>query len=386
MALVGKAIDVFTFETESLLYVLVENPGIVRAFGPEPPISNVPLTVGALTEQSFGLDWRTLVDLAETRTPFMSSLGELSVSPLRNDASDVTNVLVRVGGSRRLSTVPPSSNTRPLSIELVRGRDPNAGRAVELAERISATGLPVYVAGARGAGADAVALHLAAKSRSCAGPLTRVRARSPELFLPPCAEGGILLVEQFHELDAEAGDHLAGELAEGMYASWQLIACGRDDLQSRVQQKTFSAQLAALVRSSTVTMPTLRERDDLEFLVGALLRMMPSAAGTQFDVTPSAMRTLGAYAWPDNLLELRSALTRACATAVNGPIREVDLPSDRGTLNSPPQGGMRRAAERAALSEALRVSGGNVSVAARELGVARSTLYRLLERHGLHKT
>lgn len=376
----------FTSETESLLYVLVENPGIVRAFGPEPPISDVPITVGALTEQSFGIDWRTLVELAETSTPFMSSMGELSVSPLRNDAADVTNVLVRVGSSRKLSTVPPSATARPLSLDLVRGRDPGAGRAVDLAERLFATGLPVYLAGARGVGAEAVALHLAAKRRT-GGAVVRVRARSPELFVPSGGEGGVLLVEQFHELDVEAGDHLASELAEGMFASWQLLACGRADLAARVQARSFSADLAALVRSSTVVMPPLRERDDLEYIARAFLRAMPSDDGTEFDVTPSAVRTLGSYTWPGNLVELRSVLTRASATAAAGMIREVDLPSEGAQASTPPpEGGMRRAAERAALAEALRVSAGNVSVAARKLGVARSTLYRLLERHGLHKT
>lgn len=385
---------VFTSESESLLYVLVEDPGIVRAFGPEPPVADLPLTVGARAEQSFGLDWRTLVDLAETNTSFMSNLGELSVSPLRNDDAAITNVLVRVGGSRRLSTMPPSAASRLLSLDWVRGRDAGVRRAIDLAERLFTAGLPVFVSGARGTGVEAVALHLTSKRRG-AGPLVRIRARSEELFATHPGDGGLLLVEQLHELDAAAGDRLVNELTEGMYSTWQLLAYGRADLRDRVQEGRFSADLAAMLRSSTVALPALSEREDLEFVARAMLHSIPNEdeQGRQrpgrFDVTPPAMRTLGTYPWPGNLVELRSVLTRASATAENGLIREVELPADARAASSPPpaaQGGLRRAAERAALSEALRASAGNVSVAARKLGVARSTLYRLLERHGLHRT
>ena len=77
-------------------------------------------------------------------------------------------------------------------------------------------------------------------------------------------------------------------------------------------------------------------------------------------------------------------LARESALADKGVIAEVKLPQHHPPQSeSPPAGGLRRQAERAALAEALQTSAGNVSVAARKLGVARSTLYRLLERHGL---
>jgi transcriptional regulator of acetoin/glycerol metabolism len=115
-----------------------------------------------------------------------------------------------------------------------------------------------------------------------------------------------------------------------------------------------------------------------------MLKTMTREDGSEFDVAPEAMRRLSSYSWPGNLQELRALLARTTATTPSGPIRELSLPSEGGALGATE--GLRRVAERRALEEAMRSARGNVSVAARQLGVARSTLYRLLERHSLARS
>ncbi len=386
MPLTAFFVAVFNASNESLLYVLVETPGIVRAVGPDHCGEGSSGWLGTTVEKSFGLDWRTLVELAESRAPFASSVGELRMAPLFGDDTAVSKVLVQVGAAvpPRPSSRPPSASKGPLLLEWVRGRDMGAQRSVELAERLVDTSLPVYIHGENGTGVETLALHLAAR-RSHQGPLKRHRVGSDNgLFENVTAAEGVLLLEDTHLLDCASGDQLARALTDGVFANWQLIAFGREDLRNKVQRSECSAQLAAQLRSSTVFLPSLRDRQDLQWLVSEMLKGLGTTEFTEFDVTPVAMRTLAAHAWPDNLQELRSVLARESALADKGVIAEVKLPQHHPPQSeSPPAGGLRRQAERAALAEALQTSAGNVSVAARKLGVARSTLYRLLERHGL---
>ena len=308
------------------------------------------------------------------------------MAPLFGDEPAVSKVLVRVDAAvqPRRSSRPPSASKGPLLLEWVRGRDLGSQRSVELAERLVDTSLPVYIHGENGTGVETLALHLAAR-RSHQGPLKRHRVGSDDgLFENVSAAEGVLLLEDAHLLDCANGDQLARALSDGVYANWQLIAFGRADLRAKVQRGEFSGQLSAQLRSSTVLLPSLRDRQDLRWLVSEMLKGLGTVEFTEFDVTPVAMRTLSAHAWPDNLQELRSVLARESAMADKGVIAELTLAQHKPPQSeAPPAGGLRRQAERAALAEALQTSAGNVSVAARKLGVARSTLYRMLERHGL---
>jgi sigma-54 dependent transcriptional regulator, acetoin dehydrogenase operon transcriptional activator AcoR len=340
------------------------------------------VSIGSRVEQSFGVDWRTMVDLAESQTPLRSVHGELSFSPLRDASDAVRNILIRVAPSTTgRSSRPPSTTTRPLPMEWVIGRDEDATIAIGLAQKLAATSLPLYLTGERGTGLETLALHLAA-TRSHEGPILRFDA-TEYLFNRPDADGGVLVVGHLDELDASNAKRLAKELSQGLYDGWQLIGWGYGSLHEKSSSPGIR-ELGELVRSSTVALPPLRLRSDLPHLVRAMLKTMTREDGSEFDVAPEAMRRLSSYAWPGNLQELRAVLARTTATTLAGPIRELVLSSDGEAVGATE--GLRRLAERRALEEAMRSARGNVSVAARQLGVARSTLYRLLERHSLARS
>ncbi len=376
----GGAILSFVLTTSdvSLLYVLVEGPGIVRAAGPDPG----PVSIGSRVEQSFGVDWPTMVDLAESQTPLRSTHGELSFSPLRDERDAIRNILVRVSPTTTSrSSRPPSTTTRPLPMEWVLGRDPDVAAAIGLAQKLAAMSLPLHLIGERGTGLETLALNLAA-TRSHEGPILRFDA-SEELFGRPDAKGGVLVVGHLDELESGAAKRLVKELSQGIYEGWQLLGWGYGSLLDK-SRPAGVRELGAIVGSSTVELPPLRLRSDLQHLVRAMLKTMTREDGSEFDVAPEAMRRLSSYSWPGNLQELRALLARTTATTPSGPIRELSLPSEGGALGATE--GLRRVAERRALEEAMRSARGNVSVAARQLGVARSTLYRLLERHSLARS
>ncbi|HWC75007.1 MAG TPA: helix-turn-helix domain-containing protein, partial [Gemmatimonadales bacterium] len=97
-----------------------------------------------------------------------------------------------------------------------------------------------------------------------------------------------------------------------------------------------------------------------------------------------AMRALLGYGWPGNVRELAHAVERAVLLAEGDTVRTIDL-----NLHPPGEVAARledmslEDVERVLIQKALARAGGNVSTAAKALGLSRSALYRRLERHGL---
>jgi transcriptional regulator of acetoin/glycerol metabolism len=139
------------------------------------------------------------------------------------------------------------------------------------------------------------------------------------------------------------------------------------------------------MRGVVLRLPPLRERTDRRELALALLeriaqgRNLPKPLGA----SRAALDWIDRHEWPGNVRELRTALEVAVVMAGDAPRIELwHLPSedDEGPREATD---LRLHAERAALTRALDQSGGNLSEAARALGVARSTLYRMMGRHNL---
>jgi DNA-binding NtrC family response regulator len=146
----------------------------------------------------------------------------------------------------------------------------------------------------------------------------------------------------------------------------------------------------------SLQLPALRERDgDIEVLATYFLRQIAQELGRELNgFAPSALAAMLAYPWPGNVRELIATLRRAAVLA-NGPLIELaDLrlepppstarpapvirpPRSRGALRPKPGSD----GERDAILQALQESRFNITRAAQLLGVARATLYRMLERN-----
>jgi DNA-binding NtrC family response regulator len=130
-----------------------------------------------------------------------------------------------------------------------------------------------------------------------------------------------------------------------------------------------------------IKLPALRERrDDIPLLVGSFLGQCRAATGKPVqDVSNKAMRNLLDYAWPGNVRELKSAIEFAVIRCQGSVIQADDLPAEildavhpqRSTSDFPQD-------EKQRLLAILERAGGNRTVAARMLGISRSTLYRRL--------
>jgi transcriptional regulator of acetoin/glycerol metabolism len=175
---------------------------------------------------------------------------------------------------------------------------------------------------------------------------------------------------------------------------FQLICATHRKLRGEVEAGRFREDLYYRINGLTLSLPALRERSDLAHLVQALLREIEP--GRDLALSPEVASAFAGFRWPGNLRQLANVLRTACALLDDGDV-VIDwrhLPEDlMEELAEPPApiaadahpevaGDLRQQAERC-IDEALRAAGGNMSEAARRLGISRNTLYRKLrERTG----
>jgi transcriptional regulator of acetoin/glycerol metabolism len=142
-----------------------------------------------------------------------------------------------------------------------------------------------------------------------------------------------------------------------------------------------SVRLALFARfaGATVTLPPLRDRaGDLPGLV----RELTTALGSRARWSNDALDVLLRRSWPGNVRELQEVVTRTVGQS-SGLITKEELPLDvRQQVDRTRLSRMERA-ERDAIMAALEAARGNKVVAADELGISRSSLYRKIERYGL---
>jgi Nif-specific regulatory protein len=175
----------------------------------------------------------------------------------------------------------------------------------------------------------------------------------------------------------------------------RLVAATNRDLQDAVKRGQFREDLYYRLNVVNIRLPALRERiEDLEGLVEELLtevngRFKKKIAG----VRPEAMAVLRKYSWPGNIRELRNIIERAFILEGSDQITAESLPfgaePEKQTPGEPlpelrPLAEVLERTERDYIAQVLGRVGGNVSQAARVLGMSRVSLYRRLTMFGFH--
>ena len=174
-------------------------------------------------------------------------------------------------------------------------------------------------------------------------------------------------------------------------ADVRVIAATNKNLEKLVQEGKFRDDLFFRLNVVRITMPPLRERkEDIPLLVHGFLRHFSKANDKPLlDLTTDAMSALLAYDWPGNVRELRTAIEHGVVMA-NGPkISLRDLPAavrqaagqmlPRGISHAPGERSSPldlRDTERKLILQALASTNGNVTAAAKKLGISRRTLHR----------
>jgi DNA-binding NtrC family response regulator len=178
----------------------------------------------------------------------------------------------------------------------------------------------------------------------------------------------------------------------------RVLAATSSDLRERVQRGEFRHDLFCRLNVFPIVVPPLRKRrEDVAPLAQAFVERHGSERTPPVRaIEERAIGALKAYGWPGNVSELETIILGAILAAGEDRIvRLANLPPEiRSSAPEPVEPEKPQAAavlegdvivplaelERRAIAHALRVTGGNVTRAARALGIGRATMYRKLER------
>jgi two-component system, NtrC family, response regulator AtoC len=209
------------------------------------------------------------------------------------------------------------------------------------------------------------------------------------------AEDGTLFLDEIGELGARLQAKLLRLLQERVFervggnATLELrarvIAATNRDLAAAVRMGSFRSDLYYRLDVLRIHMPPLRERmEDLPALVEAGVARVARLLGRpEPSLHAQFVARLAEHTWPGNVRELFNVLERCLARVHARELTAAHLDGgieQRGACQAAAE---RPASERDRIVGALREAGGNVSRAARRLGVSRGTLRYRIERHGL---
>ncbi len=169
----------------------------------------------------------------------------------------------------------------------------------------------------------------------------------------------------------------------------RLVCATNMHIHEMVKDNTFRQDLLYRINTVELHLPPLRDRvEDIALLAGHFVSIYSSKYRKQAKkVSPAAIKKLEKYHWPGNIRELQHAIERAIImgekTALN--------PEDFFFLSHRPEGNKEAGVdsynldevERNVIQKAIHKHGGNISKAAKDLGLTRASLYRRLEKHGL---
>ncbi|MGB1109497.1 MAG: sigma-54 interaction domain-containing protein [Gammaproteobacteria bacterium] len=214
------------------------------------------------------------------------------------------------------------------------------------------------------------------------------------------ADGGTLFLDEVAELSLAAQGKLLRFLetqqvqplgaAESRTVDVRLIAATNRDLRDEVERGVFRSDLYYRLNVVPLEVPALRERrDDILDLLDHFTAESAAKHGLQAPIfEPAARKLLKHHTWPGNVRELRNLSERMVVLFAGRQVQVANLPeevsqprrsADPGSLFKLPSSGIDlNRLEESVLRQALDMSAGNRSAAARLLGISRDTLlYRL---------
>ncbi|WP_455813639.1 sigma-54-dependent Fis family transcriptional regulator [Pseudomonas graminis] len=206
------------------------------------------------------------------------------------------------------------------------------------------------------------------------------------------ADGGTLFLDEIGDMPLEMQTRLLRVLAEQevlpvgasrpLPVDIRVISASHHLLDQLVEQGRFRADLFWRLQGARITLPALRNRRDLDWLIDKML-------ADKARLSAAARQCLHQHGWPGNLRELSNALDYAVAMADGNSIAAGDLPDGIGItapltlVQESPTEVQALPDEGQQLVACLRAARWNHSAVARQLGISRMTLYRRMQRYGI---
>ena len=312
------------------------------------------------------------------------------------------------------------------------GESPAMRQVLDAIARVGPAAAGVLIRGESGTGKELVARRLHELSERARGPFVAVNcAAIPDTLVESelfghrrgaftgadrdrpgkfrQADGGTLFLDEVGDMALAAQAKLLRVLQEGIVeplgggdpvaVDARVLAATHRDLKALAAEGRFREDLLFRLRVVEIELPPLRERGGDVLLLARAFLAAASRSGLAF--SPDAERALLAYAWPGNVRELANAVERATIFCRGEVIQPEDLPQEvRGAARE--EGANRELLawsqeddfqtakkktidrfERALITEVLREQAGNISGAARRLGLHRQSLQQKLHELGI---
>jgi DNA-binding NtrC family response regulator len=316
------------------------------------------------------------------------------------------------------------------------GRAPSMEKLYRILSKVASSAHPVLILGESGTGKELVARSIHTNGPNAGKPFIPVDCGSlvpslieSELFgyvkgaftgahrsktgLLAAADGGTVFLDEIGELPLDLQTKLLRALQEkeirpvgatqAVPISARVLAATNRDLTEMVASGRFRKDLYFRLNVVNIRIPALREhKSDIPLLAAHVLDRMRRDTGLTYSFSDEALRLMSDYDWPGNVRELENAIERACALS-SGPILHMaDFPTQlqdhrmhieqiaaqietqRDEPPTPIHGIVPIAAlEKHAILNTIRQFKGDKLMAARLLGIGKTTLYRKLKEYGI---
>ncbi|MCM8594729.1 sigma-54-dependent Fis family transcriptional regulator [Accumulibacter sp.] len=345
--------------------------------------------------------------------------------PARDASGQRLFLRVEIGRKQQRLIVPapaPASDDGPDALSALDTGDPCLRAAIAKARRVIGKPIALLLRGESGAGKElfAKAFHNSGPRRGKAFVAVNCATLTENLveaelfgYVPGafsgarregspghirCAHGGTLFLDEIGDMPLAQQARLLRVVQERevvpvggvqpVPVDFDLICATHRDLKAEMDAGRFRSDLYYRINGLTLILPPLRERRDLALLTMRMLREVSPERALSLDASLAA--AFAGYAWPGNLRQLANALRTACALIDDDEkvIGWAHLPDDLAEelraaasgadprLTGSAAGENLREISQAAIRKAIDSSRGNLSEAARRLGVSRNTLYR----------
>ena len=313
----------------------------------------------------------------------------------------------------------PVASTRPRSaLEALDTGDERISAAVEKAQRLIGKPIALLLQGEPGVGKESFARAFHASGPRHDGPFVSVNLAAlqdslieAELFgFAPtlCREGALGRIREAHngtlfldEIESMPKSIQARFLkvlldrritplgGEAESVDFVLISATHSNIKAEIEAGHFDPDLYYRINGLTLQLSPLRERKDFPAIVARILEELAPERGVSLE--PAVASAFAEYPWPGNLRQLSNALRAACAlldesqTRVGWQHLPDDLAEELRWPVPPAQTAGNDATEnlrelsQATIARAIALSHGNMSEAARRLGISRNTLYRRMQ-------
>lgn len=359
------------------------------------------------------------------------------VEPIFDNGERVGSVVRVPGVSSKFRASKPAVSSRwdseaKLAFPGAKGSSPELQQAIDKATQLAKSRVPILLLGETGVGKEVFAQGIHALSRNCDGPFVALNCGglsrellASELFghvegaftgarrggvagKIEAADGGTLFLDELGEMPLDLQPQFLRVLEDGQIyrlgdtkprqVRFRLLAATNRDLRQEVAEGRFRIDLFYRVSVTSIRIPALRDRQgDMRELSRSFIRQLCKLHEVDEKVfDPMALDKMEQYAWPGNVRELRNTIEGLVLTVPGDVIGYEDLPAeilagandmddsadDVSVVNL---SGLAKS-EFEQICKVLRETSGNATLAAKQLGIAKSTLYLKLKKYSLDES